>query len=64
MTMSSCWCAFCGRGDGETALHRSVRGSAIAICVYCARAAIRALDEPDAPRDVVVSLRPRPAENG
>lgn len=57
MTMSTRWCAFCGRGDGETAIWVSTRGPAIGICIYCARRAIRALSsEPSA----VVRLFPQP----
>lgn len=65
---ASCWCAFCGRADdGGTlpgGLYRAATNSAIAICVYCARAAIRAFGEmPDA-QPGVVPLRPPASRPG
>lgn len=64
--MTPAYCSFCGRmhagvGDYERDLpiYRSRLNHPIAICCYCARAAIRGFGEVPDPSDGVVALRPR-----
>jgi hypothetical protein len=55
------WCAFCGRREEDCpgGIYRGGLKGAEGVCIYCARAALRALDPREAGRPVVLPF-PKP----